>query len=232
ITLIWAVEAAILFWYGRVKQVRHFEYFSYPLMGLATPSLLINWVTSYSERTYLVSDHNLRPILNGDLVTAFVFVGAFVLIFQIDGKSEFEPAIPKELQTAFRIILPAVILAAIYNTFRTEIDNYYNLKIVESRESLKDSGRFSRNRDLAFFNAIWQIDYSILFLAVISFVSLRRVCSVVLGYAHVVLSVIAFIAFLAVGVPLFHELRESHMHPEAALLWGSGAKNIAIRYIS
>jgi len=232
ITLIWAVEAAILFWFGRVKQVRLFEYFSYPLMGLATPSLLINWVTSYSERTYLVSEHNLRPILNGDFVTALVFVASFALIYRIDRKSEFEPAIPKELQTAFRIILPAVILAAIYNTFRTEIDNYYNLKIVESRESLKDSGRFSRNRDLAFFNAIWQIDYSILFLAVISFVNLRRVRSVVLAYANVILSVIAFIAFLAVGVPLFHELGESYMDPEAVLLWGSGAMNIAIRYIS
>lgn len=232
ITLIWAVEAAVLFWFGRVKQVRLFEYFSYPLMALATISLLINWMTSFSERTEFVSEHNLRPILNGDFVTAIVYVASFAAIYWIDRKSENEPAIPEELRTVFRLILPAVALGALYNTFRTEIDNYYNLKIVESRPNLIDAGSHSRNRDLSFFNALWQIDYSMLFLAVISLANLRRARSVVLAYANVILAVIAFVAFLAVGMPLFSELRESYMDPEAVLLWGSGPMNIAIRYIS
>jgi len=232
ITLIWAVEAAALLWFGRVKQVRLFEYFSYPLMLLASLGLLINWATSFTERTVSVSDHNLRPIVNGDFVTAIVFVVSFAMIYWIDRKSEHEPAIPEEMRTAFRVFLPAVALGALYNTFRTEIDNYYNLKIVESRASLSDAGPFARNRDLPFFNALWQIDYSMLFLAVISFVNLRRVRSALFGYANVVLAVVALVAFLAVGMPLFSELRESFMDPEAVLFWGSGPMNVAIRYIS
>lgn len=232
ITLIWAVEAAALFWFGRVKQIRLFEYLSYPLMLLATFSLLINWATSFSERTEFASEHNLRPILNGDFVTALVFVASFAVIYWIDRHSDQESALPEEMRTAFRIILPAVAIGALYNTFRTEIDNYYNLRIVESRAQLLDAGAFSRNRDLGYFNAIWQIDYSMLFLAVVSVVNLRRIRSAMLAYANVVLAIVAFMGLLAIGMPLFSELRESFMDPEAVLLWGSGPMNIAIRYIS
>ena len=71
-----------------------------------------------------------------------------------------------------------------------------------------------------------------LFLAIVSAVNLRRVRSAKLSYANVLLAMVAFMAFLAVGMPLFSELRESYMDPEAALYWGSGAMNVAIRYIS
>ena len=232
ITLIWAVEAAVLFWFGRVKQVRLFEYFSYPLMAMASLSLVINWATSFSERTDFASEHNLRPFVNGDFITALVLIASFSAIYWIDRKSEYESVLPEEIRSAFRIVLPTIALAALYNAFRTEIDNYFNLKIVESRAQLIDAGTFSRNRDLGFFNTIWQIDYSMLFLAIVSAVNLRRVRSAKLSYATVLLAMVAFMAFLAVGMPLFSELRESYMDPEAALYWGSGAMNVAIRYIS
>ncbi len=232
ITLIWAVEAAVLFWFGRVKQIRLFEDFSYPLMALASVSLIINWVTSFSERTEFASGHNLRPFVNGDFVTAIVLVASFAVIYRIDRKNEHGSVLPAEIRSVFQMILPAVALAALYNTFRTEIDNYYNLKIVESRAQLIDAGAFSRNRDLGFFNTLWQIDYSMLFLAILGFINLRRVRSATIAYANVLLAVIAFIAFLAAGMPLFRELRESYMDPDAALFWGSGSMNIVIRYIS
>lgn len=232
ITLIWAVEAAVLFGFGRLKQVRLFEYFSYPLMAMASVSLVINWATSFSERTDFASEHSLRPFVNGDFVTASVLIASFSAIYWIDRKSEYESVLPDEIRSAFRIILPTIALAALYNAFRTEIDNYFNLKIVESRARLIDAGAFSRNRDLGFFNTIWQIDYSMLFLAIVSAVNLRRVRSAKLSYANVLLAMVAFMAFLAVGMPLFNELRESYMDPEAALYWGSGPMNVAIRYIS
>lgn len=232
ITLIWAVEAAVLFWFGRVRQIRLFEHFSYPLMALATLSLLLNWATSFADRTDYISEQNLPPIVNGDFLTALVFVAAFAFICRIDRRRDCEPAVPEGVIKLLRLVIPAVALATLYNAFRTEISNYFHLRTVESRASLPEFSAFATNQDLEWFNILWQIDYTLLFLSVVAFVNLRRVRSKTLAYANVVLAVIAIGVFVSVGMTLFYELRVSYLDPEAVRLWGSGPMNIAIRYIS
>ncbi|MFN0139513.1 MAG: DUF2339 domain-containing protein [Pyrinomonadaceae bacterium] len=232
ITLIWAVEAAVLFWFGRVKQIRLFEFFSYAIMALATLSLLLNWATSFGERTDHVSELNLRPIVNGDFLTALVFVAAFAFICWIDRRGDREPAVPEEISKLLRIVIPAVALAALYNAFRTEISNYFHLRTVESRASLAEFGAFATNRDLDLFNILWQIDYTMLFLSLIAFVNVKWVRSKTLAYANVALAVIAISFFVSIGMMLLYELRLSYMDPAAVQLWGSGPMNVAIRYVS
>ena len=73
ITMIWAVEGAVLFWMARTRNVKVFEYFSYPVMVLAVVGLQYDWMTTFLQRTSLPSDLNPRAFLNGDFVTAIVF---------------------------------------------------------------------------------------------------------------------------------------------------------------
>ncbi|HVF29998.1 MAG TPA: DUF2339 domain-containing protein, partial [Pyrinomonadaceae bacterium] len=66
VTMIWAVEGAILFWYGRTRVVPLFEKFSYPVMALATASLGLEWVAAYLNR------NPVTPFVNSDFITAVV----------------------------------------------------------------------------------------------------------------------------------------------------------------
>jgi hypothetical protein len=50
VTLVWSAEAAFLFWFGRTRGVRLFEYCSYPVMLLATASMFLDWSMSYTDR--------------------------------------------------------------------------------------------------------------------------------------------------------------------------------------
>ena len=49
VTILWATEAAILFWVGRTKAIPNYEKISYPIMVLAFFSLLEDWNFKYLQ---------------------------------------------------------------------------------------------------------------------------------------------------------------------------------------
>jgi uncharacterized membrane protein len=124
----------------------------------------------------------------------------------------------------FGLIVGAIGLLALYNTFRIEISNYYHLQAVYdavSNANLSSTDYVQPDRDLSRFNVIWQINYSMFFLTVLGAVNLGRVRSAILGYASVTLSIWTLAVFSTVGMNLFYELR-----------FGGGFMSTAIRYIS
>ena len=130
VTLIWAVEAAALFWFGRTRPIPLFEYFSYPIMALAAISLFQDWAIAFTERTIYASEFNRVPFANGDFVTAGVFVAAFAFIYWINRDQRYEPAIDSDFVRQIGYLISFVGLFALYNMFRTEIGNYYHLRLV------------------------------------------------------------------------------------------------------
>ncbi len=239
VTLIWSVEAALLFWFGRVKQIWLFEYFSYPIMLLATGSLVADWATAYGYRTSYASELNRQPLANGDLITALVFVGAFVFIFITNRDERFEPAIDRDLVRPFGIGLAAVSLFVLYNTFRIEISNYYHIhKAALVVSGIYNSVEFAaetdllRSADLGRFNIVWQINYSIFFLIAMCLVNLRKFRSKSLAVVNLGLGVLCLVVLSTVGMLLFHELRESYMSSDLDLIVIQRTMYLAIRYIS
>jgi uncharacterized membrane protein len=223
VTLMWSVEAALLFWFGRVKQIWLFEYFSYPIMLLASISLVADWATAYGERTSYVSEFNRQPIANGDFITALVFIAAFAFIYLTNRDERHEPAIEVDLVKPFGYIVAGLGLLVLYNTFRLEISNYYHVKsLVESPDVLRESAGLPDGR----FNILWQLNYTMFFLTAMWFVNIRKVRSVILAYAGIGFSLLSLLIFVSVGMQFFYELRESYMLNNGELM------NISIRYIS
>jgi uncharacterized membrane protein len=233
VTLIWTVEAAVLFWFGRARLTRLFEYFSYPLMVLATGSLFLDWIRAFDERTIYISEFNRQPIANGDFVTAVVFVAAFAFIFRTNKVEQSEPVIGVDLVRPFGFLIAAVGLFVLYNAFRIEIGNYYHVQIAAGAGHLDDAifvGSSERiDPDLSRFNALWQINYTVAFLTILGFIDLRKLRSGVLAAADIGFGLIALFVFLTLSMTLFYELRVSYMSAETSAV---GSMNIAIRYIS
>ena len=236
VTLIWSVEAALLFWFGRVRQIWLFEYFSYPLMVFASCSLFADWALAYSERTMYVSEFNRQPIANGDFITALVFVAVFAFIYLTNKDERYEAAVDSDFVKPFGYLVAGFGLLVLYNTFRIEISNYYHLQSVlaATRESNPELllPAFRTGFLLTRFNLIWQLNYTMFFLIALWAVNIRKTRSEILAFAGVGITGLALAIFTTAAMYLFYELRLAYMTDidEGRIVFRP--MNIAIRYIS
>lgn len=231
VTLIWTVEAAALFWFGRARQIPLFEYFSYPIMVLATGSLLVDWIVAYGERTMYVSQFNRQPLANGDFITALVFIGAFAFIYTTNRDKRHEAAISVDLVRLLGFSVAAVGLFVLYNTFRIEIGNYYHIQAVAPipRDVETPFGLYD---DLQRFNFLWQVIYSMFFLIGMSVANLRKLRSKGLAYVNVALGILCLVIFSTACMVAFSQLRQSYMSSVLDAIFTERLMYIAIRYIS
>lgn len=216
VTLIWSVEAALLFAFGRIKGLWTFENFSFPVMAFAVCSLLNDWVNVYFDRGAFSPDANRQPFLNGEFVTALVFVAAFAAIYAVNRDQRRTPAIPREFVRVFGLAVGAIGVAALYNMFRMEIGNYYQIRHVLA----------PTDADIGRFNYLWQLNYTMAFLAALTAVNIRKVRSEIVAFSGIGLSVISLFALVTAGMEVMHELRLSAVDSPAGWL------NIAIRYVT
>jgi hypothetical protein len=234
VTMIWAVEGALLFWIARLKQVKVFEYFSYPVMVLATGSLLFDWILVYTDRTMYTSEFNRHVLANGDFVTALVYLGAFGCVFAVNRNERLTVNISSNVIRAIGGIVAAVWLLVLYNTFRIEITNYFHLWSVAIREnSAVDSRQLSlRLADNWDFKVVWEFIYSVLFLAVLGAINLRWVKSVKLATVTFAASTFAIVIFASMIMFLLVDLRLNYMSWQGGVpLFAGFPLNLAIRYV-
>ena len=125
------------------------------------------------------------------------------------------------LLTIFRYSLPAMLLLLIYFTFRMELAEIFDQLYADSKvllvpESQINSGHVQFNSDILKFKDIWLLNYSFLFLAVLSFVNIRRFKSAVLGNINLILNAMIIIVFLSEGLSVLSSLRESYLNQNLA----------------
>ena len=108
-----------------------------------------------------------------------------------------------------------------------EIGNYFHLLSV----TLGGGGRIG-NSDVSDFNAIAQINFTMLFLIVMALVNIRKVRSVIAGGVNVATSILLLAVTSTVGMYLLYELRESYQRDAEFELFGMSSMNIAVRYIT
>ena len=230
VTMIWATEAAILFWFGRTRGVRLFESYSYPVMIFAVAKLFLDWSVSYSDRISGLAGPQ-TPIANTDFITAIVFVVAFGFIFMTNRDRRYEPAIREELVRPFGVAVGALGVFVLYNMFRIEIGNYFFLQSVNATAGELPSPTRPMG-DLQTFNIVWQINYTIFFLISAAAVNLKKMRSVSLAVVNSFLGALAMALFSTVGMFLFYLLREAFVtgsfNPDVVSHW----MYIAIRPIS
>jgi uncharacterized membrane protein len=236
VTLIWTVEAAILFWIGRTKQISLFQYYSFALMFLAFGSLLQDWLMIEQTSGFEQITSNQFPLFNGNFVTSLLFAIAFGFIFYTNKDERYETVFDETLRKPFGYLIAAIGLGVFYNCFRLEIANYFHYLSVKTAIPANVSAygeTYSQsNDDLDFFNIVWQINYTMLFLSILSFVNISRFKNFVLAYTNLFLNVLVLFVFLTVGLYFLSELRESYLLNTEPQYFVHGSFNIVIRYIS
>ena len=238
VTLLWAGEAALLFWIGRTKGVAIYEKLSYPLMVLAFFSLTHDWTVGYSTYRPGQPETRITPWLNINFLSSLLFLTSFGFIQILDRKEKYLSPLSnrKKLSKVITFCISAVFLFTLYCTFQLEISTYWDQLYSDSSLAIDEEGQtypsYYRNDDLLRFKSIWIINYSLLFLTLLAAANFKKLKSPQWGYINLLLNVLALTTFLIQGLYLLGELRDSYLMQTLSLYHKRGIFNILIRYVS
>ena len=232
VTLLWAGEAAFLFWIGRSKKVDIYEKISYILMFLSFFSILEDWATFYNGYYPEIASASITPLLNIQFISSLLFIAAFGFINSVNRSKEIISI--KGLSKIMSFAIPAILLFSIYQTFRLEIESYYNqlYKISEIIINTDENEVYYMNYDLKSFKSIWIINYSLLFVSLLSLVNISKIKNQLFGYFNLGLIVLTLFVFLTQGLYEISELRESYLNQSLSEYYQKSSFNLWIRYIS
>ena len=238
VTLIWAGEAALLFWIGRTKGVPFYEKMGYPLMLFAGISLLEDW-SNYGGYYVGSPENKITPIFNIHFLTSILFIAAFAFINWVNQNPKFiAPNFKRPLwSNLFKVLIPTILLLVTYNTFSLEIDNYFTQLYMDSAaDGTKDGNitfQFSQhNEDFLHFRTIWLLNYTLFFLAILTFVNTRWIKHSTLAKVNLLLNGLAILAFLTLGLFTFRALQQNYLSPPLPEYFTPTSYNIGLRYIS
>lgn len=218
VTILWAAEAALLFWIGRTKNAAVYEQLSYPLMFLALISMIADW--SLID----IYDKDFRPFVNNIFLGSALFCTAFGFISYIQYRY---PAESKKGKTGLwqnisEYLIPGVLILSLYFSFSTQISAYFDNKYY----LLTNSGQYNpRAENMLSFKNLWLINYTILFLSAMILINIFRLQKKNLALLSLILAVIVLAVFLTVGSNDLNSLRNYYFASH------SNGFLIGIRYI-
>lgn len=238
VTLLWAGEAALLFWIGRTKNVTYYEKLSYPLMVLAFFSIFQDWGYVYNAYNPENPETRITPLLNVNFLSSILFIAAFAFINILNQSRKYTSVLvsQKGILKIISFFIPAILLFTLFYAFRMEITNYWNQLYTDSVITINsENQQYSDNYwnyDLLKFKTIWIINYSLLFVSILSFVNLKKFKNQLFGLINMGLIILALSVFLIQGLYVLSELRESYMEFPASEYYQKGMIYLWMRYIS
>jgi uncharacterized membrane protein len=236
VTLLWVGEAALLFWIGRTKQVYVYEALSLPLMALALISLWSDWIDAYEIDTWEPVIKRITPLFNIHFLSSLLFITAFSFIHRIHIQTHAEAQTQQSFKWFVQYVVPAIILLTAYNSLRLEIDAYLMQAYAESRIDLPASdNEYSSVRhdgDIITIKNIWLMNYTMLFLSVLSVVNMKRLKNQLLAFFTLGAIGITLASFVLFGLYDLSELRESYLLQSDSTFYARGWLHLGIRYIS
>jgi len=231
VTVLWVGEAALLFWIGRTKAEPVYEKLSFPLMMIATFSLLHDWGTGYHQ---FGADGKLiqtSPIFNLNFLNSLLFIASFGFINVLNSNKNYASALSGRV--AFRqllnFLLPTVFLSAIYFAFRLEIASFFQQLYENSATGIDP---VVKNVELLSFKSLWMTIYTLVFLTILSYANILKLKLKEFGFVNLSLIVIAILAFLINDLYILGNLRQTYMQETLAQLYSRGIIYVTFRYVS
>ena len=238
ITLLWACEAALLFWIGRTNNVQFYERIAYALILLTFISIIQDWMTVYNGYAVGKPETRITPLININFLTSLFVVASFGYINWLNNNLKYRnPLIlMKDLGIIVSLFIPATLLIVAYYSIRIEIETYWAQLFIDSTIKIEHKGSdyFDnyQNTDLLKFQTIWIINYSLLFLSLLSLANIKRLKNKYLGLVNMWFNALVILVFLVEGLIVLGELGVSYINQTLAEYYPRNGFYIGIRYIS
>ena len=231
VTLLWVGEASLLFWIGRTKINPVYEYISYALMILAIFSICHDWLQDYNYPYFKNGSVIITPLLNVNFMTSLLFVASFGFIYWVDRDKQYKSPLREQWIRTMSFLIPAVIIGSLYAALRLELENYWH-NLFNASELRLGEYELIYNYDLLQFKIIWVLNYSMLFLSVLTLINIYKLKDRSLGLINLFLNTVVIIVFLTQGLYVLSELRESYLLESMSEYYEINTFHIWIRYVS
>lgn len=234
VTMIWALEAALLFWIGRTKSVSAYEYMSYPLMILAIGSL-----SDDGGKYRLLTDqetNSIVPVFNVYFFTALLVIASFsgILFLHKKYKSKEHLLGIKSWDRLLTVFLGIAIVILTYTSIQLEIDTYwqraYDASMVQDKTD-PDNSYPVYNYDLLTFGSLYVVFFSLLYVSILSWINIKFVKNRIVGIILSVMSVWVLLWFLTIGLFNTGDLRASYLGNYNSEFFERGVMHLLIKYI-
>ena len=225
ITVFWSAEAALLFWFGRRKNLLVYERISYTVMVLASISLIIDWVKA-PNILYIVNPDKfiyLIPFGNALFINALLYSAAFGFMAYTHRLTEL---VNKEIYKLLTFVLNILCVGSLYFIFFREIGILCDVRALQQTPNLTDN--YAAWETLNNFKTVWRTVYSLLFVAVYTLLNVRVFKSKTLGEIQFGISIVLAFIFMTLGLYTFSELRESYLANPQLSLWFLNVRYVGI----
>ena len=245
VTLIWSLQAALLFWIGRTKKVGVYESLSFPLMVLASFSILQDWALAidastgtYDYETKKTLINEVLPIFNVIFLTSVIFAASFFFIDFINKSDKYVSALEEKASSFLSfitVVITIILLFALYLPLSVELIVYFN-QLVEL-STIEAMGEYDYmevfyDTDLRHYQAVWLFNYTLLFFIGLGFYCIKKVKTQLPIILYYLASAIVLFIFMSAGLYELSELRESYISQALGKYYEIGIFNLLIRYIS
>lgn len=233
VTLGWACQAVLLFSIGRTRAIGMYESYAYPIMSLVFFSLIHDWSIDYTNYPVRTNAEMFTLILNTHFLNSALVIVAYSIINILNYKYKPSESLTKnkDLIQFVNTAIPGVLITVVYVSFLLEINNYWDQLFRASAYAHEIKGLI-RDYSLKSFSSVWLINYSLAFVALLSFLNIRKIKNELLGTVSFIISIILVFIFLTVGLYALSELREDYLQQYLTEQYTRSSFYVYIRYIS
>ncbi len=235
--ILWSVEAAVIFWYGRTKKINVYEIISYVIIFSLFIITATNWESvSYHFRKDEIANM-FTPVFNMEFLSSLIAIASLVFIYFICQNSKTKDKTSSSLAFLFDKLLPLLLLIVVYLSFFTEIGLYWNnIQIETSYELNRDKIWIKQfgdlSKDVFRFKEIWLLNYTLIFASIVSFANFKWIKNDVFNSLILVSNYILILYFLGTGLSILTVLRESYLNPDLAPNFDVSIFHLIIRYVA
>lgn len=238
ITMVWALEAALLYWVGRHKNIKLYEYLSYVLMILAVVSAFIDWAMVYSMFTYNKQLVFFNPVFNINFLCSTLVIASLGFIYYTQQRT-MQPVVStnyNSLETLLHYMVPVLFIGFSYLALRMELTAFWEQAYLGSLIEFKGVNDYyatqNYNETYRDFGILFNLIYSMAFLAVLSLVNCVKVKNRTFGIVIMVLNTLTIIVFLTQGLYNLSDLRAAYIDRLNDPYHTITSWNLGIRYLS
>ena len=230
------VQGMVLFWVGRRKTLAFYEKIAYPFLVIALLALLDEWSVNYYDLKYYEGPLRFSALFNTSFLNSFFF--AIVLGFGVFIQQKKELASPFSVHSNWgalaEFFLPASFVIILYNNFRLEIAKYwidlYSHSLVHKAVLNSDFSESFGNPAIHYFSVLWQLNYSLLFLALLGWIAVKKFNTTYRVFIFNLIG-IALSLFNIQGLYTLSELRELYLTDTVDSLFPPSSFYLVIRYV-
>ncbi len=205
VTIIWLCEMVILTWMTKKTNINTYKYLAYGITLLAFCSLWHDWSNYTYFSNYTSTTLALKPLMNHYFLTSIIGTLVFGFVWWLN-----KQMLSDKLSKIANVVLIVFGLIVCYMTFGNEIMLYFDIqyKLSETKH-IGDYGYDWTDHDSAWnsYSGLWMIIYSIVFVAVMSWFSIKKFSNTVFAYISWGLSLIMVIVGLGAGFAIISDLK-------------------------